>query len=324
MKTLVLLILLLKASAQAQTLDPGIVPGYIGTNLPEGGYSHGQMYDEAQARALWGTGPDAEAARAITQSFDTRPEVIIDDGEVWINNAKRAEQVPESYISIIEDGYGDCINVGPATGGGPTTIQCGSNFYCPDGLCDDLSASQSSTDFGKATSWLGMLTQMGVDKEPDPITLFEGDIQRCTKWVFNIKNCCSNDSGVLGAFGCTQGEILLLEKRKARLTHYVGQYCSKKTFFKCLVRARSFCTFSSRFALIFQEQARPQLGLGWGGAKHPDCRSLTIEEIQQVDFSQIDLSELYADMLNKANVASPGVVSQQIQDRIDAYYRRNQ
>lgn len=48
-----------------------------------------------------------------------------------------------------------------------------------------------------------------------------------------------------------------------------------------------------------QEQGRAQLGIGWGGASSPDCRPLTLDEFKRIDFSKIDLEELFADMLKQ-------------------------
>jgi hypothetical protein len=113
---LTLLVLFLPASTLAQTVNNQTVPGYEGTNLPEGGYSHGLMYDDAEARALWGDGQDGEAARTITGGFTTRPEIVIDGRENWINNAQRGEESPEDFMSIMENTYGDCTEASVTAG----------------------------------------------------------------------------------------------------------------------------------------------------------------------------------------------------------------
>jgi len=205
-----------------------------------------------------------------------------------------------------------------------TPLQCGSNLYCPDGTCDDLSEDEASADFGKAASWMGLLTQMGEEKDPDAVTLFRGDGKKCAKWPLSAKDCCSDDGWLLSVFGCSSEEKILAEKKAVKLTHYVGQYCSNDTWFGCITRKKSYCTFRSLFARVFQEQARAQLGISWGSAESPICRSLSIEEIQRVDFAQIDLSEIYGDMVNNANVSSPNSVNQQIKSRIENYYRSSQ
>ncbi len=115
---LALIALLLPFTTQAQTVNNQTVPGYEGTSRPESGYSHGLMYDDAEARALFGTGQDGKAARAVVGGFSTRPDIVIDQREDWIIDAKRGEDTPEDFISIMENNYGDCTG-GTATEGTP-------------------------------------------------------------------------------------------------------------------------------------------------------------------------------------------------------------
>jgi conjugal transfer mating pair stabilization protein TraN len=203
-------------------------------------------------------------------------------------------------------------------------LRCGSNLYCPNGICDDLSADQTNADFGRAASWMGLLTQMGEEKDPDAVTLFRGQGQTCSKWPLGTKNCCSDKGWLLDYFGCSENEKILAERRQEKMTHYIGSYCSNDSWLGCITRKQTYCSFRSLFARVFQEQVRSQLGIGWGNAENPDCRSLSIEEIERVDFSRIDLSELYSDMLNQANPSSTANTNQQIQSRIENYYRSNQ
>jgi len=117
--TLAILALLLPAPTLAQTLNNQTVPGYEGASRPESGYSHGQMYDDAEARALWGTGQDGDAARAVVGGFSTRPDIVIDEREDWTDNAKHGEEAPGDFISIMEGNYGDCTG-GTVTAGSST------------------------------------------------------------------------------------------------------------------------------------------------------------------------------------------------------------
>ncbi|NKB55054.1 MAG: hypothetical protein GKS00_01850 [Alphaproteobacteria bacterium] len=216
------------------------------------------------------------------------------------------------------------VAAGPAGHAARSPLQCGSTLYCPDGLCQGLGESEASGDFGKAAAWMGLLTQMGKEKDPDAVTLFRGQGRKCSRWTLGAKDCCSDDGWLLDTFGCSESEKILAETRAARQTHSVGSYCSKRSPFGCLVRKKSYCSFRSLFARVFQEQARAQLGIGWGSAKRPDCRPLSIEEIQRVDFARVDLSEIYDDMLGNAQVPSQGSVSREIRRRIETYYRRQE
>lgn len=202
-------------------------------------------------------------------------------------------------------------------------MQCGSNLYCPDGVCDDLTQSEASQDFGKAASWMGLMTQMGIEKDPDAVTLFRGDGQKCSKWPLGTKDCCVEDGWLLDIFGCSSSEKILGEKRAAKFTHYIGSYCSNDTWFGCITKKQTYCSFRSLFSRVLQEQARTQLGISWGNAENPICRSLSIEEIERLDFSTIDLSEIYGDMINNANAPSATDTNDKFKAKIDDYYRTN-
>lgn len=90
---------------------------------------------------------------------------------------------------------------------------------------------------------------------------------------------------------CTEDELGLAVDVDLKKTHYVGSYCAKKTVFGCMERHQSYCVFSSPLSRIINEQARPQLGRGWGTPKNPDCSGITLEELTRLDWNQIDLGE---------------------------------
>jgi hypothetical protein len=47
-----------------------------------------------------------------------------------------------------------------------------------------------------------------------------------------------------------------------------------------------------------QEQGKPQLGLDFGTAESPNCRGFTAEELQKLEFSKLDLSEIAKDVMD--------------------------
>lgn len=120
MKALLLLIIWLPATALAQAVNPETVPGYQGASRPESGYAHGQMYNDAESRALFGSGQDGEAARTVTGGFTARPDLAPNPQENWMSSAKRGEDRPDDFVSILEGAYGDCTG-GTVTPGTPAT-----------------------------------------------------------------------------------------------------------------------------------------------------------------------------------------------------------
>ena len=59
---------------------------------------------------------------------------------------------------------------------------------------------------------------------------------------------------------------------------------------------QSYCCFNSRLSRILNEQGRAQIGRGWGSATRPDCGGFTLDQLQTLDFSRMDLSEFFAEI----------------------------
>lgn len=95
---------------------------------------------------------------------------------------------------------------------------------------------------------------------------------------------------------CSEDELSLGVDRRLKKTHYVGSYCHTDSMFGCLEKRRSYCVFSAPLPRIINEQARPQLGRGWGSAKQPDCSGITLAELNRLDWNKIDLKE-WTDLL---------------------------
>lgn len=106
---------------------------------------------------------------------------------------------------------------------------------------------------------------------------------------------------------CDQKEILTAMKRKAGLCHYVGSYCGKKVLGACVKKIESQCCYISKLAKLVNVGGRTQLGLGFGSSKNPSCEGFTAQELEKLDFSKIDLSEFYKDIVaNMENVTKSG------------------
>jgi len=97
---------------------------------------------------------------------------------------------------------------------------------------------------------------------------------------------------------CPDASIETLQAKQAGRTHFIGSYCKRDfPLIGCVQEADVYCVFNS----IIQEQGRLQLqrfapGGKWGSAKSPNCEGFSPEEFQMLDFSQIDLSEMFGDI----------------------------
>ena len=103
---------------------------------------------------------------------------------------------------------------------------------------------------------------------------------------------------------CEEDELQLGVKRKLKSAHYVGSYCASEVLGACVEEREAYCTFNSPLSRIIQEQARKQLGIGWGDAEDPNCRGLTVAEINKLDWDKIDLDEWLAILQTTGNLPS--------------------
>ncbi|MBR9871466.1 MAG: conjugal transfer protein TraN [Gammaproteobacteria bacterium] len=207
----------------------------------------------------------------------------------------------------------------------PTVMNCKNQVYCLDGSCYSA-ASEPNQNFARAASYLAMIDEMAKDFDQDELVLFKGEALACDKHLLSYSNCCSEDGWGqdLGLDQCSKEEQRLAEKVQAESSHYVGSYCSKKTVLGvCVTKTKSYCAFNSKLGRIIQEQGRPQLGKGWGSAKRPDCSGITPQELQSLDFSQIDFSEFYEDVYRNVTVPDPQETTDGISARIQNYYDQN-
>ena len=211
----------------------------------------------------------------------------------------------------------------------------GDQGFCLDGNCADT-GYEASTDFAKAASYLSMMDAMGEDFNQNTQTIFNGEVYRCSDQLHancckppgimicpyeNITICNKNPDLLIEASPsnqfCTDPAVhVLFEKRKAGMCRYVGKKCSSDTLGFCTRYRQTHCCFSGKLGRILQEQGRAQLGIGWGSADQPNCRGFTPEEIEQIDWSQLDLSEYFQDALNNFSNPDGGSQAQQLQQRM--------
>lgn len=211
--------------------------------------------------------------------------------------------------------------------------------------CADTT-SIPNTGMPLAASQMGALAAVENDHAGDPVIIFTGNGEYCRKTIAGglTRNCCALDTALLG---CNSAEESLQAHRNADQCVEVGTYCSREENLVftsvCVERSTSFCCFSSKLTRIIQEQGRGQIGIGWGTPQIPDCRGLTVDEIQRINFESIDFSEYYADITanppdqaqlttqtqssqalvpNSENVPPPpaGVSGNQVQEEINRFF----
>lgn len=198
---------------------------------------------------------------------------------------------------------------------------CGGEFFCKDGSCAQAQTGTSNM-FGQAVSALAAVAAAGEDVallNGENVRAFTGEAQHCKKMAVGFNNCCK-DSGWgqdVGLSSCSSEEKALGKAKDKKLTVYVGEYCSKKVLGVCLEKKRGYCVFDSKLARIVQEQGRrDQLGVGFGKGKSPDCRGITVDELQRLDFGVMNFSDFYDDLSAGSDIPEDQALLKKAQDII--------
>ncbi|HIB1616867.1 TPA: type-F conjugative transfer system mating-pair stabilization protein TraN [Salmonella enterica subsp. enterica serovar Muenchen] len=198
---------------------------------------------------------------------------------------------------------------------------CGGDVFCLDGECDKAQSGKSN-DFGEAVSQLAALAAAGKDVAAlngVDVRAFTGEAKFCRKAAAGFSNCCKAGGWGqdVGLAKCNSEEKALAKAKKNRLTVSVGEFCAKKVAGVCLEKKRSYCQFDSKLAQIVQQQGRNgQLHISFGSSKHPDCRGITVDELQRIKFDQLDFTSFYDDLMNNQKIPDSGVLTQKVKEQI--------
>ncbi len=90
---------------------------------------------------------------------------------------------------------------------------------------------------------------------------------------------------------CEKQEFEMNAKRHLKSCTYLGSYCKTDAIGLCIEKRESYCCFSSPLSRIIQEQVRPQLGMSFGDAEHPQCDGIPVERMSEVDWAKVNLDE---------------------------------
>jgi conjugal transfer mating pair stabilization protein TraN len=164
--------------------------------------------------------------------------------------------------------------------------------------------------FSEVTTKLAVFNQIKNEMEKSnrldatKIQIFQGKKMQCSKNVADhiMYDCCFRYAGLakqLKLAKCTADEIGLAEMRELGLCHYVGSYEEKVLDLWKSRDEHVFCCFPSKLARIVQEEGKKQLKMNWGDPKKPNCKGLTTDQMSKLNFSKMDLSEMYIDVTKK-------------------------
>lgn len=283
-------------------VDPGEDRSVTQSGITFTEHSDCWQYSDAYATATNSTGNcsalmnDRNCTRATTACTEMESGVCVHQSESW--------QCQKTYTS-----------------GG---LLCGGDYYCKTGDCNDANGA-GDNGFDEAVAKLAGLASAGdeVASSQDQVNVkaFTGNTMRCHKAFAGFSNCCK-DSGWgqdVGLSHCNSDEMALGKAKAKKVTVRVGERCDHKVLGVCVQKSQVYCVFQGKLARIIQEQGRrDQLGVSFGSGDNPDCRGITVPELQNINFDRINFSDFYDDLMNNQKIPDTDAMVKQVKDRIAA------
>lgn len=201
---------------------------------------------------------------------------------------------------------------------GQTQVICTQKPTCIDGNCTEHNKTPD-TDFNQAVGGLGTLANAAAQMDKNNLTIFTGIAKKCSLAPVGFLNCCA-DSGwgdELGAKCDTEEKQLLKDKENHLVIQIPGDYCDKEVGGVCLSKRKRYCVFPSRIARLIQEKGRrDQLHINFGTPKDPECKGISPEELQRIDFSKIDFTEIADEMKKSMPDYDVAAITERIKQRV--------
>ena len=194
-----------------------------------------------------------------------------------------------------------------------TTLH-GDKPFCLDGTCLDQSWD-GNPDMIEALSKLAIFKEMQKGLDANAGIVFKGRNLGCSRIPAGFKDCCKIKGWGrdIKLSSCNKEEEDLVEQRKLGKCLLIGTYCADRVLGVCTRKKTTFCCYPSKLAKLINVQGKQQLGLSFGSAEHPDCEGLTLAQINQIDFSKLDLSELFSEIFAGLKTPNNHAVGQDIQ-----------
>lgn len=163
--------------------------------------------------------------------------------------------------------------------------------YCLDGNCS-AHEKMPDKDMGQSLAALSALGDASKQFDSKSFTIFTGEAEKCSKDNLGFSDCCIDEGWGedLHLANCSDEEKKLAHDKALKITAYVGEYTVDHIIWT--EHKKTYCIFNSKLARIVQVAGRRQLRLSFGFPEKPNCRGFTPEELQRIDFSKINFSEV--------------------------------
>ncbi|MEP2780819.1 MAG: conjugal transfer protein TraN [Pseudoruegeria sp.] len=240
-------------------------------------------------------------------------------------------------VSTASDGacslYEDVYQCGSAEG--TTETSCESVNVCVNDTCLPVE-TDPNTDSAQSLAYVGILNDMAnnwyeteavsgkcdplaalfgcKDKPDEPggiLSFFSADEAKCRKSIAGFLNCCKDTGWGVGTItDCSDGELALYQAQESERARYTHTYCSSDTLFGCVEKKRVYCVYGSKLALVINSEVQRVQDMTF------ECRALTQEEMETVNWDLVDLTPVFDDMVEDLDIPDSDVLIDALQNNI--------
>lgn len=205
----------------------------------------------------------------------------------------------------------------------PDKEVCPEVLPCVGGECDE-SETFESDDMSEGVGRLGALSGAAEEVAVNRVTskeanIFKGEYQECESYPLGLRDCCADKGFLDGLIHCPSDMQALmrakLEGRAFALGHYKHHVFGTKRY--------GYCVFPTKLSGIVQIQGRnQQLHISFGDAENPDCRGITPEELERIDFKALDLQDMVQEILDKKVLFDEKTIDAANDNHVTSLYNR--
>lgn len=207
---------------------------------------------------------------------------------------------------------------------GSQGLVCGGEYICQSGECDATNGA-GDNGFDTAVAKLAGLASAAQDVSNEQnqmnVRAFTGQPMSCRKAFAGFNNCCK-DAGWgadAGLAACNSDEMAIGKAKAKKVTVSVGERCDRQVLGVCVQKSQVYCVFTGKLARIIQEQGRrDQLHVGFGSGNSPDCRGITVPELQGINFDLVNFSDFYEDLMSNQKIPDTATMTKLAKDRVAA------
>lgn len=207
----------------------------------------------------------------------------------------------------------------------PDKEVCPEVLPCVGGECDESEAFESD-DMSEGVGRLGALSGVAEEVAVNKVTskeanIFKGEYQECESYPWGMRDCCADKGFLDGLIHCPSDMQALMrakiEGRAFALGHYKHHVFGTKRY--------GYCVFPTKLSGIVQIQGRnQQLHIPFGDAENPNCRGITPEELERIDFKALDLNDMVQELLDKKSMPAEKTIDAANANRVTSLFNQGE